>query len=280
MPQSHASSLRAVLAAAFTAAVSFMVSGPALATGASGTSAQASPTTRDFYLRAGLSLDRSRETRFQDRDCSAPRPGHFYGCGPGIDGAPHSALGDFGSMTGFELGMGYRATSSVRLEASVQYRPSFSFDGQHNYTRRAPRTVAADASSLSAFLAALIDLPAPGSPRIGSFRPFVGGGIGLSRIETDDTRIEFPITVVTIPGGDRTNFAWLLTAGAATPLGERATLEIAWRFTHSGTAETGRGTGRTACRTKGCDLESEYEVPETRARLRSHGLHLSVRYAF
>ena len=261
-------------------ALPFVALAPAEAAGTNAASVQASPTPRAFYLRAGIAFDRSMNTRFQDRDCRAPRPGHFYGCGPGVDGAPYSSPGGFGTMTGFEIGIGHLAFSPIRLEASVQYRPSFSFDGHHNYTRRSPRTVSADMSSLSAFLSAYRDLPGIGPARPGSFRPFVGGGIGLARIDIDETRLDFPLTFVTLPGGQRTNFAWMLTAGVATPLGEGATLDLAWRYTHSGTVETGPGTGRTVCRAEGCGLASEYPVPETRADLRSHGLSLSVRYAF
>ena len=282
MPPIRTSSIRAVPVAAAAAVVAFMAFAPAEAAGADGahgTSARASPTSKDFYLRAGITFDRSKETRFRDRDCSAPRPGHFYGCGPGVDGAPYGSLGDFGTMTGFELGIGYRASSPVRIETSVQYRPSFSFDGQHNYSRKPPRSVSATMSSLTAFISAYMDLPAPGADRFGSFRPFVGGGVGLSRIDIDDTRIDFPITVVTLPGAQRTNFAWMLAAGVAAPFGKKATLDLAWRYTHSGTVETGRGTGRTVCRTEGCPHASDYPVPETRASLRSHGLHVSVRYA-
>ena len=281
MHPSRTSSLRTVQFAAVAAAiVSFLAVAPADATGAKREQSQATPVSNDFYLRAGLAIDRSSDARFRDRNCHAPRPDHFYGCGPGVDGAPYSSPGDFGTMTGFELGIGYLAFSPVRFEASVQYRPSFTFKGEHNYNRRHPRSVSADVSSRSAFLSAYLDLPVRGAARIGPLRPFVGGGVGLARIDIDATRINFPITVVTLPGGHRTNFAWLLTAGVAAPLGERAILDVAWRYTHSGTVETGRGTGRTACRTDGCDRASEYEVPETRASLRSHGLSVSVRYAF
>ena len=213
-----------------------------------------------------------------DRDCGAPRPGHFYGCGPGVDGAPYSSLGDFGTIAGIELGIGYVVSPVLRVDATAQFRPRFSFEGHSNYIRQHPKTVSADASSFSAMLSAYADLPGLGMPRLGPFSPFVGGGIGLSRIDIDDMRLDFPITVVTLPGGNRTNFAWVLTAGLSTSLGERMTLDLAWRYTDSGTVETGRGTGRTACRTEGCGRASNYEVPETRARLATHGLHLSIRY--
>lgn len=295
----HASIPLSVLLAATAAATSLMVSASAAGTGAGGAHAPDTPSlaapapsagvaapapaggqpSNRLYLRAGLSLDRSRETRFKDRDCRSPRPGHFYGCGPGVDGAPFSSLGDFGTIAGIELGIGYVASPALRIDATAEIRPKFSFEGHSNYFRRHPRTVSADASALSAMLSAYADLAGLGLPRFGPFTPFVGGGIGLSRIDIDDMRLHFPITVVTIPGGDRTNFAWMLTAGLSTSIGERTTLDLAWRYTDFGAVETGRGTGRTVCRNEGCGRASSYPVPETRARLATHGLRLSIRYS-
>ena len=270
----QASCRHLVLAAAIATTLSFMVSGPATATDAD----TASPEPSNLYLRAGLALDWSQNARFADRDCSAPRPGHFYGCGPGVDGAPYSSLGDFGSMAGIALGIGYVASPVLRVDATAEIRPSFSFEGHSNYIRQDPKTVSADASSFSAMLSAYADLPGLGVPRFGPFTPFVGGGIGLSRIDVDDMHLDFPVTMVTIPGGSRTNFAWMLTAGLSTSLGERMTLDLAWRYTDFGTVETGRGTGRTVCREEGCGRASSYPVPETQARLATHGLRLSIRY--
>ena len=275
MPPSHPSSLCSLALAVTAATVSFMLSAPAAAAD-TGTAAE----SRNFYVRAGMVLERSRDARFMDRNCSAPPPGHFYGCGPGVDGAPYSSPGDFGTTVGVELGVGYAASPALRLEATGQYRPSFSFEGHHNYNLRDPRTVSADATSLSGMLSAYLELSGLGVPRFGRFSPFVGAGIGLSRIELDDMRVDFPITFVMLPGGSRTNFTWMLTAGLATPLGGRTTLDLAWRYTDAGTVETGRGTGRTICRNEGCNLASDYDVPDTRADLKSHGLHVSVRYAF
>ena len=298
----RAANPRSLLAAATAAAISLAISVPAAA-GAAGTDAPTAPTAaksttgdttesgrtpeiaaasdgRRLYVRTGMTIDQSKETRFRDGSCAAPRPGHFYGCGPGVDGAPYSSLGDFGTMVGFEVGIGYVASPALRMEAGVQYRPGFSFEGHHNYSRRLPRSVSADLSSLSATVAGYLDLPALGRTRFGPSRPFVGAGIGLARIDIDEMHLNFRRTVVTLPGDDRINLAWMLTAGVAVPVGEVATLDLAWRYTDFGTVETGRGTGRTVCRIEGCGLASEYAVPETLADLASHGLYISLRFAF
>ena len=234
----------------------------------------------DLYFRAGIALDWSKETRFKDKDCSSTSPVALYGCGKGPDGAPFNSLGDFGTMAGFELGIGYVVVPFLRLEAAVQYHSSFSFEGRANFLQRTRKQeVSADMSSLSAMLAAYLDLPELGLPRLGPFSPFVGGGIGLSRIDIDETHMEFPKTTTIVAGGQRVNLAWMLTAGVATSVGERMTLEFAWRYTDSGIVETGRGKGRVVWRDGSRD-PLELDLLETRANLSSHGLRVSVRYAF
>ena len=181
-----------------------------------------------------------------DRNCASapPAPAALYGCGEGTDGAPLRSVGDFGSMIGFEIGVGHFTAPFLRLEGTVRYRPHFSFDGYANFRQDTTfkRMVSADASSLSAMVAAYLDLPELGVPRLGPFSPFVGGGIGVSRIEIGETRMGHPDagTTTIVPGGDRVNFAWMLTAGIARPIGERATLDFSWRYTDSGTVETGQ----------------------------------------
>ena len=233
-----------------------------------------------FYVRTGVALDWSDEVRFKDRDCSSESPAALYGCGNGPDGAPLAALGDFGTIGGFELGVGHVATPLLRLEAAVQYRPDASFEGHANFledTRR--QEVYTSVSSLSALIAAYADLPQIGVPRLGPFSPFVGAGVGLSRIEVDETRMEFPRTTTIVPGGTRTNLAWMVTAGVAVAVSERMTLDIAWRYTDFGTARTGRGRGWVVWR-DGSREPLELDLAETRANLSSHGVVASLRYAF
>lgn len=258
----------------------------AQASGAAAEAASARPSSPvaldGLYLRAGFVLDRSKRTRFTDEDCSSTSPGPLalYGCGAGIDGAPLSSLGDFGTMAGFELGLGHVTSSALRLEALVQYLPSFSFEGRANFVRTPGRqAVSADMSSLTAMLAAYLDLPALGLPRVGPMIPFIGSGAGLSRIRIGDTRMDFPElnqrTVV--PGGKHTGFAWMVTAGVALPVWEKVTLDVAWRYTDHGAVRTDRADG-VVYREGRPPLV--LDLAPTRADLRGHGFTVSLRYAF
>ena len=247
-------------------------------------------TGSGFYVRAGVGLERSIGTRFTDRDCTLEPDNNsggykaLYGCGTGWDVAPLNSKGTFGSMRGFEFGAGYAASPFLRLEAVVQRRTGLSFKGKSNFLNGVQREVVeADASALSAMLAAYLDLPVFRVPEIGTFRPFAGGGLGYSRVKIGEMRQRFPITTTLVPGGKSTNFAWMVALGASTPVAERVTLDLAVRYTDLGTVETGRGGGSVVFPDTEQFADRE-DIPlnlsETRADLASVGLWVSLRYAF
>ena len=75
-------------------------------------------------------------------------------------------MGDFGTVAGLELGLGYAVSSAVRLETLVAYRPRFTFDGRANFLDPDRRqSVSADLAALSGILAAYVDLPGLGCVR-------------------------------------------------------------------------------------------------------------------
>ena len=234
------------------------------------------------YLRAGVGLDRSADARFTDADCATRG---LYGCGAGTDGAPHSTLGDFGALTGVEVGIGYRVAPALRIEGLVQSRPRATYDGRANFLAADRRqSVTAEASVLSGLAAAYADLAEAGLPGLGHLRPFVGAGAGVSRIALDETTMTFPTTMTLVPAGAQTSLAWMVAAGLAMPLGGAATLDFAWRYLASGRAATGAGTGRVLYHDGSTHYRdgqpNEFRLGETHARLASHGLQLSLRYVF
>ena len=252
----------------------------AAATAAAAQTAGPAPAPDDFYVRAGMALDWSADTRFTDADCSSTSAAVLYGCGTALDGTPLSSLGNFGALAGYNLGVGYVAAPALRLEAVVQHHPHAAFDGRANFVQTTGRqAVSADLSVLSGMLAAYLDLAELGLPRLGPFSLFVGGGAGLSRIALDVTRMEFPKTTTIVPAGQRVNFTWMPVAGLSTSLGNQTTLDVAWRYTDAGAVATGRGLGRIVWRDGSRD-PLEITLAETTADLSSHGLWLSLRYSF
>lgn len=238
------------------------------------------PAADRFYLRGGFAFDRPSETRFTDVDCADGSAAVLYGCGSSLDGSPLSTLGHFGTLTGYDVGGGYVAARALRLEAMLQHRPNVLFAGRANFLQTAGmQAVAADVSATSVMAAAYLDLAELGLPRIGPFSPFAGGGIGVSRIGIDNMHMEFPRTTTIVPEGQRVNFAWMPAAGVAAALGGRLTLDIAWRYTDFGAIETSRGTASIVWR-DGSREPLEIDLAATQAALSSHGLWMSVRYAF
>ena len=136
-----------------------------------------------------------------------------------------------------------------------------------------------DLSSQSAMLAVYVDLTGLGVPRAGSLEPFVGAGVGAVHTRIGETRMTFPRTTTVVPGAGRTDVAWMLTAGFAVPLGGGTALDLAWRYTDLGKIRTGRGAGRVVWH-DGSREPRALDLAATRAKLRSHGLRLSLRYAF
>ena len=233
---------------------------------------------QDVYVRAGIALSHPADTHFTDADCASLAPAALYGCGVGGDDAPLRSVGDVGTVAGLELGLGYVVALAVRLEALLTYRPRFTFDGHANFL--APdreQSVSVDLSSLSGILAAYVDLPGLGVPTLGPFSPFVGGGLGAARVVSGETRMTFPKTRTVVPGTSRTGLTRKLMAGLGMSWGERATLDLAWGYTDAGVIETGAGPGRVEWLDGSRDPVG-IELAPTQAQLRSHGLHLSLRY--
>ena len=246
-------------------------------------------TETDRYVRAAIGAERALATRFMDKDC-ANDGGEFvplYGCGTGFDGKPFSSSGNFDTMRSFELAAGYIAAPFLRIEALVQRRAAFSFKGLANFSqldRNSRRDVHVDASAVSVMFATYVDLPELGVPGIGALSPFVGAGVGHSRIKTSETRQEFRCTTTILPGGRNTNFAWMAAVGVSAPVSDRVTLDMSLRHTDLGQVETGRGDGGVYWRsnTPGCTARQAIplKLSESRAELVSRGLWISLRYAF
>lgn len=233
----------------------------------------------DVYLRGGLGLDRPGSAAFTDTDCSSTAPAALYGCGSGGDGAPYRSAGDFGTVPAVELAVGY-GSGAVRFEVLAEYRLPFDFNGRANFLAPERRqSVSAEVSSVSGMLAGFVDLAGLGLPRPGPFAPFVGAGIGAAHTRIGETTMTFPATTTTVPGGSRTDMAWMATAGVALEVSERATLDLAWRYTDLGEIRTDRGAGRVDWR-DGSRAPRPLDLAPTRARLAGHGVRLSLRYAF
>lgn len=233
----------------------------------------------DLYLRGGIGLDRPGDTAFTDTDCASIAPAALYGCGTGGDGAPYRSHGNFGTAPAVEFGLGYATGGTMRFELLMEYRPRFIFEGHANFLAPERRqSVSAELSSVAGMLAGYLDLAALGLPKPGSVAPYVGSGVGVARARIGETTMTFPATTTTVPGGSRVNLAWMATAGVAVSLNGRLSLDLAWRYTDLGEVRTERGDGQVVWR-DGSREPLPLDLAPTQARLRGHGLRLSLRYS-
>ena len=242
----------------------------------------------DSYVRGSVLFDRPKDTGFLEDDCSTAED--RYACETGIDG-------DFDTMTGLEVGLGYAMMPALRLEAALQYRPEFSFKGRADISLQdgflplnltAERDFTAELTVWSAMLTAYLDIPIPG---LGLLRhtplsPFVGIGGGVSRIEIGDadfggSQLEAQASRLILPGDHQFSFSWMLSAGIAVSLANW-TVDVAWRYTDLGGVESATGLAEDVCQLLECRVPDDIDLPlaSTLGELRSHGLTLSLRYAF
>ena len=232
----------------------------------------------EYYARAGIGVSHPYEASFTDTDCSSESPAALYGCGLGGDGKPYRSHGAFETVSALEVGLG-RVGSTVRLEVLVDYSPGFEFAGHANFLEPGRRqSVVAEASSLSAMVAASVDVPSNVLPRFGSWQVFVGAATGMARNRIGRTVMNFPATTTIVPGGKWNGLSWMVMAGVERGLSDRTTLELSWRFSDLGEVHTGRGQGRVIWR-DGSREPLLLDLAQTQTDLRGHGIQVALRYA-
>jgi opacity protein-like surface antigen len=139
----------------------------------------------------------------------------------------------FGAGVGYEFGDWLRAdvTLDAVPAAGLKARSFCAACAAGGFSRER-----ADISALAALLNAYIEF-APA----GVVTPYVGGGVGVSRIEATDWKYTRPDgRTGRRPDADGWNFAWALAAGVGVDVSERVVLDAGYRYLSLGSAETGR----------------------------------------
>ena len=237
------------------------------------------------YLKWGVSMEHSDQTRFYDRNCKG-QPAVLYGCDDGFDGHQLSSAGDFGSAGGIELGVGYKPRANLRREVSIWFQPSFRFNGNSNYkTRSGERNqpVRARVSSQLLMFSQYWERPEDrfrsAFTKSGYFVPFVGMGLGVSKLKIARTTMTLPTHYTIVPGGTKFNIAWMLAAGISSPINENITLDVVLRHIDYGEVRTERGPITIDFYDPNRN-NLEVEIDETRADYSTWGLQVSLRYRY
>ena len=116
-------------------------------------------------------------------------------------------------------------------------------------------------------------------PKSGPLAPFIDAGVGAVHTRIGKMTMTFPATTTRMPGGSRMGLAWLATAGVAASLDQRVSLDLVWRYSDLGDVRTPGRLGRVVWR-GGSREPLPLDLAPTKARLKGHGVRLSLRYAF
>jgi len=155
------------------------------------------------------------------------------------------------------IGVGYRLDRNLRADVTIDWRDRFIVESGGLDTK---------VSNQSFMLNAYYDLDSiPIIQLPGGFKPYVGAGVGLSRIEINDQTIRplnAPPGVVTRIGGDEYNIAWQVMAGVSYQLNQNFAADLGYRYAHIGEANISSTLGSV-----GQDLNT-------------HEVVLTLRYGF
>jgi opacity protein-like surface antigen len=139
----------------------------------------------------------------------------------------------------FGLGVGYRHNSWFRWDLIGEYRGETGFHGMDTYGGPPPTATNIYTGKKSEWLLmwnAYLDL---GTWK--NITPFIGAGIGASRISIHSFRDIDPITPAAAyaPSASKWNFAWALHAGLAYDVTPNFTIELAYRYIDLGDGQSG-----------------------------------------
>ena len=232
-----------------------------------------------WYMRGNISGEWSRSADFSDRDSTATNPPALFGTTRGSDGRPIGAYGDFGGFPGLEVAAGAYAIPWLRMDLSLGYRPHMEYSGQANFAGvPGEQPVYATASSLSLMGNIFIEPMRIAGSYQKRFRPYLGGGLGVTYNHIDGMTYLFPglrVHKISItPSGEKADMAFMLTAGTLISLSQRLFLDLAYRYTDLGRVRTDAG------RMYMNNLPAGIEISATQTRLRSQGVFLGLGYRF
>lgn len=234
---------------------------------------------RAGYLRGALVAMQSTGADFADKDCSSTSPPALFGCGPGSDGRPLGAYGDFGEYLAMEIAAGRYVLPWLRVDLALNYRPNMNYSGTANFRGvTGPQPVSSTARSLSAMANVFFEL----APILGissdRWHPYVGTGIGVSYNRLKEVEYLFPEAtthkISITPSGERVDPAFTFFCGLGVALSREWMIDVSVRYEDLGRVETDRGGMYMN------HIPQDIEIDKTSAALRGFGVALGVRYSF
>ena len=243
----------------------------------------ASGAAAGWYLRGAIGYEKSLAADFSDMDCASTNPAALFGCATGNNGEAIGAYGDFGYFPLAEIAAGRRLLPWLRADIALAYRFSMDYEGNANFIPASVgvrQPVSAKADSLAGMINLFIDIDGllP-EEKLWRFRPYFGGGIGLSYNRIGEVTFLFPENagkhkISITPSGDRKDVAFMLAVGTGFVLTEHLILDVAYRYFDLGRVETSPGNMYMDTKPAGIAING------IETRLRSHGPAAGLRYQF
>jgi opacity protein-like surface antigen len=193
--------------------------------------AMAAEPASGFYVRGDFGVAYSLPTLFTDTDNSAANAS-LAGAGDNInEGSGNSVI--------YDLGVGYRLSPAVRLDATVGYLPGLAYHG--HFAQEPEESDTATVRSILGLINGYLDLAGLAGYKDWPVQPFLVGSAGFASnrlgLSTDVNHLAgFENT---FSGAKSTNPAWGLGAGIAIPVGDRLAFEVAYRYLDLGQIRTG-----------------------------------------
>lgn len=132
-------------------------------------------------------------------------------------------LNEVGSGYVAGAGVGYRFTSMFRSDAVLTYRGSLGLNDHDG----AGSTFKGNISAWSTMVNGYVDIPIT----FGRFHPYVGLGLGLSRVETGSIDMTTRTRgTMTSPGGVKYSPSWAIMLGTGVNIFESLYLDLGYRY--------------------------------------------------
>lgn len=138
------------------------------------------------------------------------------------------------------VGIGMKVDDQVRIEGNLSYYSPFDVDGRDG----AGNTISTELESIGAMLSIFYDIEQV-HDFVGSdtFTPYVGGGVGISMLDTDAMTTSGSASE---PGTEVYNLTYALQAGLGTKITDTLTLDFGYKFINMGQFEQDGGVSNGA----------------------------------
>ena len=248
---------------------------------------------RGLYLHGGMVTQSAGDITIADGACGTPVA--YFGCGNSAELKRRDSFSEDGGLA-LTLGLGFRVNADVRAEFTILSENYFPHEGTGMARTFLPietpgRTVAIrrafTAIDIRAYAANVYyDFPEFTINNFGSFRPFVGIGVGQSTYDMK-LQVDRPTsspgsqsTRTTFPEGQGSSMFLGFYVGVTRNLTEALDLDISWQYLQFGDASTADGVARVRPHNSGGFEPIEVDVGTVETELTAHGLGLSLRYKF